>query len=174
MTPSKTPSVSATTMTEMIMPNDTNPLNNLMGGKLMHFMDIAGAIAAQKHGNKIVVTASVDNISFQQPIRLGSVVTIEAKLTRAFSSSMEVHIEVTSEYIPEGTKVKSHEAFFTYVAVDENTKKPTRVPELIPETEEEKGLFESALTRRTLRLVMAGRIAPEDASLDIASLVSSR
>ncbi|MCE7056190.1 acyl-CoA thioesterase [Algoriphagus sp. AGSA1] len=153
---------SAVIMTEMVLPNDTNTLNNLMGGKLMHWMDVVAAIAAQKHSNSIVVTASADNISFQEPIALGNVVTLKAQVTRAFNSSMEVFIEVTAEDIPANKKVTTHRAFFTFVAVDENNK-PSRIPELIPETPEEIENFQGALRRRQLRLVLAKRMKPEDA-----------
>src|SRR5689334_25431812 len=88
---------SLTTMNELVLPNDTNTLNNLMGGRMMHLMDIAAAVSAQRHSNRIVVTASVDNVSFREGIKLGSVVTLEAQVTRAFSSSMEVHINVWAE-----------------------------------------------------------------------------
>ena len=102
---------SQTVMTEMIFPNDTNTLGNLMGGNLMRLLDIAGAIAAQKHCNRIVVTASVDNISFREPIRLGDVVTLRAKATRAFNSSLEIRIDVDAENIPAGKKIASHSAY---------------------------------------------------------------
>lgn len=154
---------SAVTMTEMVLPNDTNTLNNLMGGKLMHWMDIVSAIAAQKHSNSIVVTASVDNVSFGKPIQLGNVVTLKAQVTRAFNSSMEVHIEVSAEDIPLGKKIESNRAFFTFVAVDQSGK-PRRVPAVIPETPEEKELYASALERRELRLVLAKRLEPENAT----------
>lgn len=150
------------TMTEMVLPNDTNTLNNLMGGRLMHMMDIAAAIAAQKHSNRIVVTASVDNISFSEPIALGDVITIRAFVTRAFNSSMEVFLEVHAENIPAGRKRATNRAFFTFVAVDQ-AGTPISVPELIPETEEEKELYEGALRRRQLRLLLSKRIKPEDA-----------
>lgn len=159
----KKSSESLVIMTELVLPNDTNTLNNLMGGKLMHWMDVAAGVSAQKHSNRIVVTASADNISFQKPIQLGDVVTLKAKVTRAFSSSMEVYIEVWAENIPSGTKFKSHSAFFTFVAVDQ-AGKPIDVPELIPETEEEDELFAGALRRRQLRLVLAKRMKPEDAT----------
>ncbi|SFB83496.1 Acyl-CoA hydrolase [Flexibacter flexilis DSM 6793] len=149
--------------TEMVMPNETNPLNNLMGGHLMHSMDVAAALAAQRHSNRIVVTASVDNISFSRPIPLGAAVTYEAKVTRAFNSSMEVHIIVHAEDIPSGQRFKSNEAFFTFVAVDQ-TGRPIDVPELIPETEDEKNMYDYALRRRQLRLVLAGRLKPSDAT----------
>ncbi|MFC6999724.1 acyl-CoA thioesterase [Rufibacter roseus] len=150
-------------MTELVLPNDTNTLHNLMGGKMMHWMDIVSAIAAQKHSNRIVVTASVDNVSFKKSIKLGNVVTLEAKVTRAFSTSMEVHINVWAEDIPSGTKVMSNEAFFTFVALDQNGK-PTTVPEAVPETEEEVRLYDGALRRRQLRLILAGRMKPHDAN----------
>lgn len=151
------------TMTELVLPNDTNTLNNLMGGRLMHWMDIVSAIAAQKHSNRIVVTASVDNVSFSRPIQLGNVVTLKAKVTRAFNSSMEVHIEVEAEDIPSGKKFASNSAFFTFVAVDQSGR-PIDVPEAQPETDEEKELYDGALRRRQLRLVLAGRMKPEDAA----------
>jgi acyl-CoA hydrolase len=154
---------SYTIMTEMVLPNDTNTLNNLMGGRLMHLMDICAAIAAQKHSNRIVVTASVDNVSFAEPIALGDVLTMQAKVTRAFSSSMEVYIEVTAENIPAGHKKASNQAFFTFVAVDQSGN-PIPVPELIPETEDEKELYVGALRRRQLRLILAKRMKPEDAT----------
>src|SRR6478735_5073714 len=114
----KTPKESLVTRTELILPNDTNTLNNLMGGRLMHSMDIVGAICAQRHSNSVVVTASADNISFNEPIKLGDVITLNAQVTRAFKSSMEVHIVVWAEDIPKGRKIKTNEAFFTFVAVD--------------------------------------------------------
>ena len=150
-------------MTELVLPNDTNTLNNLMGGRMMHLMDIAAAIAAQKHSNRIVVTASVDNVSFRDPIRLGNVVTLQAQVTRAFSSSMEVHIDVWAEDIPSGTRMKTNEAFFTFVAVDQSGR-PIDVPDAIPESAEEIALYEGALRRRQLRLVLAGRLKPSDAT----------
>ena len=151
------------TMTEMVLPNDTNTLNNLMGGRMMHLMDVAAAIAAQKHSNRIVVTASVDNVSFSEPISLGDVLTIKAQVTRAFNSSMEVYIEVVAENIPAGIKKSTNKAFFTFVAVDQSGN-PITVPALIPETEQEKELYAGALRRRQLRLILAKRIKPEEAT----------
>lgn len=153
---------SFTTMTELVLPNDTNTLNNLMGGRLMHWMDIVSAISAQKHSNRIVVTASFDNISFKKPILLGNVVTLKAQVTRAFNSSMEVHIAVEAEDIPSGKKYATHSAYATFVAVDQ-AGRPIDVPELIPETEEEKMHYDAALRRRQLRLILAGRIKPDEA-----------
>lgn len=154
---------SEVTMTEMVLPNDTNTLNNLMGGRLLHWMDICAAISAQKHSNRIVVTASVDNVSFTEPIKLGNIVTMKARVTRSFNSSMEVFLEVWAEDIPAGRRVSTNSAFYTFVAVDQNGR-PIEVPELIPESQEDKELFASALRRRQLRLVLAGRMNPQDAT----------
>jgi acyl-CoA hydrolase len=160
---SKRPQDSTVQMTELVLPNDTNTLNKLMGGRMMHWMDIVSAITAQKHSNRIVVTASVDNVSFSKPIELGNVVTLSAKITRSFNSSMEVYIEVFAEDIPSGEKALSNRAFFTFVAVDQ-TGRPIDVPELIPETDEEKELYAGALRRRQLRLLLAKRIKPNEAT----------
>lgn len=162
MVKSKTVNESEATMTEMVLPNDTNTLNNLMGGKLMHWMDVVAAIAAQRHSNSLVVTASVDSISFNHPIALGNVVTLKAVTTRAFNTSMEIFIEVYAEDIPADKKEKTHQAFFTFVAVDQ-AGKPVKVPELVPSTPQEQELFEDALRRRQLRLVFANRMDPQDA-----------
>ena len=158
----KTPKESFVSMTELVLPNDTNTLNNLMGGRLMHWMDIVSAIAGQKHCNSIVVTASVDNISFRSPIQLGNVVTLRARVTRAFNSSVEIRIDVEAENIPEGKRFDSNSAYFTFVAVDKNGH-PVEVPEVVPETDEERELYNGALRRRQLRLILAGRMKPEDA-----------
>ena len=150
-------------MTELVMPNDTNMIFNLMGGKLMQWMDVVAAISAQRHSNRLVVTASVDNVSFKEPIKLGNVVTLKSKVTRAFTTSMEIHIQVWGEDVPARRKFKSNEAYFTFVALNENGK-PTIVPNAIPETEGEKTLFETALNRREMRLVLAGKMKPSEAS----------
>lgn len=154
---------SITIMTELVLPNDTNLFGNLMGGRLMYWMDIAAALSAQKHSNAPVVTASVDNISFENPIKLGNVVHIEAKVTRAFTSSMEVHLKVWGEDLTQQYKYKSNEAYYTFVALDANSK-PRTVPQLIPETDEEKKLFDGALRRRQLRLILGGKMKPNDAA----------
>jgi acyl-CoA hydrolase len=168
----KTPKESATVMTEIVLPNDTNSLHNLRGGKILHWMDIASAIAAGKHSNAVVVTASVDNVSFENPIKLGDVVTITAKVTRTFNTSMETHIEVWAENLPSQTRYKCNEAYYTFVALDSNGKPKTSTP-LLPETETEKKMFDSALARRELRLVLAGRMKMNDTkelktALDVA------
>ncbi|PWT72036.1 MAG: acyl-CoA thioesterase [Bacteroidetes bacterium] len=158
----KTPKESHIVMTEIVLPNDTNVHGNLMGGRLMYWMDIAAALAAGKHCNAPVVTASVDNISFESPIKLGNVVHIEAKLSRAFNTSMEVHIRVWGEDLTHQYKYKSNEAYYTFVALDPN-RKPRPVPPLQPETEDEKRIFDGALRRRQLRLILGGKMKPEDA-----------
>ncbi|NEU07894.1 acyl-CoA thioesterase [Flavihumibacter sp. R14] len=150
-------------MNELVLPNDTNTLNNLMGGRLLHWMDIAAAISAQKHCNRIVVTASVDNVSFQHAIKLGDVVTIEAKVSRAFNTSIEVRLNVWAENIPSGSRIKSNEAYYTFVAVDQSGR-TIPVPEMQPETEEEQKLYDGALRRRQLRLILGGKMKPHDAT----------
>lgn len=150
-------------MNELVLPNDTNYLHNLMGGRLLHWMDIAAAISAQKHCNRIVVTASVDNVSFQQPVKLGDVINIEAKVTRAFNTSMEVKLDVWAQNMPSGTNIKCNEAYYTFVALDENSR-TIAVPEIEPQTEKEIELYNGALRRRQLRLILAGRMHPDDAT----------
>lgn len=154
---------SSVTMTELVLPNDTNTFGNLMGGRLMYWMDIAAALAAMKHCGAPVVTASVDNISFEAPIKLGNVVHIEAKVSRAFNTSMEVHLNVWGEDALHQYKYKSNEAYYTFVALDPNGK-PRKVAGLVPETEDEKKLFEGALRRRQVRLILGGKMEPDDAA----------
>jgi acyl-CoA hydrolase len=159
----KTPKESLTIMNELVLPNDTNTLNNLMGGRLLYWMDIAAAMAAQKHCNRIVVTASVDNVSFKHPIKLGDAVKIEARVTRSFKSSVEVRLDVWAQNLPTGTQQKSNEAYYTFVALDsEGNTIP--VPELTPETEEDQVLYDGALRRRQLRLILGGKMNPDDAT----------
>lgn len=158
----KKASESLVIMTQHVLPNDTNNFGNLMGGRLMYWMDIAAALASMKHSAAPVVTASVDNISFATPIKLGNVVYIEAKVTRSFNSSMEVFIQVWGEDPIQQYKYKSNEAYFTFVGLDPNGK-PRPVNNLIPETEEEIKLYDGALRRRQLRLILGGKMKPEDA-----------
>lgn len=150
-------------MTELVLPNDTNVFGNLMGGRLMYWMDIAAALAAQKHATAPVVTASVDNISFQAPILLGNTVYIEAKISRAFTTSMEVHLDVWGEDLKRQHKYKSNEAYYTFVALSSDGK-PTAVPSVVPESDEERKLFEGAMRRRQLRLILGGKMNPNDAA----------
>lgn len=160
--PDKKVNESLVVMTELVLPNDTNTFGNLMGGRLMYWMDIAAALAAMKHCGAPVVTASVDNISFENPIKLGNVVHIEASLTRSFNTSMEVHLVVHGEDAIQQYKYKSNEAYYTFVSLDPNGK-PRKVNHLIAETDEEKKLFEGALRRRQLRLILGSKMKPEDA-----------
>ena len=159
----KTAKESLTIQTELVLPNDTNTLGNLMGGKLLHWMDIASAIAAHRHCGRIVVTASVNNVAFNQPIKLGEIVTLHAKVSRAFSSSMEVFIDVWVENNTTGERKKCNEAIYTFVAVDQ-LGNPINVPQLVPESEEEKSRYDSALRRRQLALILAGKMKPADAT----------
>ena len=159
----KKPKDSHIIMTELVLPNDTNVFGNLMGGRLMYWMDIAAALSAGKHCSAPVVTASVDNISFENPIRLGNAVHIEAKVSRAFTTSVEIHLRVWGEHYRDQKKYKSNEAYYTFVSLDENGR-PAPVPGLEPETEEERLLFEGALRRRQLRLILGGKMKPEDAA----------
>jgi len=158
----KNPSATKTIMTEMVLPNDTNALNNLRGGKILHWMDIATAISAQKLANRLVVTVSVDHVSFLNPIKLGDVVTIESKVTRTFNTSMETFVEVWAENLPTQTRYKCNDAYYSFVALDSNGR-PTKSTEIVPETDEEKEQFEKAMKRRQLRLILAGRMKPEEA-----------
>lgn len=158
----RTPADSLIVMTELVLPNDTNLFGNLMGGRLMYWMDIAAALSAGKHCNAPVVTASVDNISFESPIKLGNVVHIEARVTRAFNTSMEVHLSVWGEDLTHQYRYKSNTAYYTFVALDPN-RKPRPVPPLVPISEEEKKLFDGALRRRQLRLILGGKMKPDDA-----------
>ncbi|WP_109830202.1 acyl-CoA thioesterase [Reichenbachiella versicolor] len=153
----KTPKESEVVKTELVLPNDTNSLDNLFGGRLLEWMDVSAAIAAQRHSNCVVVTASVDNVSFVEPIKQGDVVTLKARVTRAFNSSMEVYIEVTAENPRTKQHIGSNSAFYTLVAMDNEGHKVI-VPEIKPETKEERKFFKTALQRRELRLVMAGKM----------------
>lgn len=154
---------SITVMSEMIMPNDTNPLGNLMGGYLMRWMDIACAICASRHCERQVATASVDHISFHAPIKLGDVITLTAKVTRTFRTSMEIYVEVFASDVTGANPRQSNHAYFTFVALDKSTGKPVEVPPVIPITNEEKKHFEGAIRRRELRLILAGKMKPEEA-----------
>lgn len=149
-------------MNELVLPNDTNIFGNLMGGRLMYWMDIAAGIASSKHCNAPSMTVSVDNISFKNPIKLGNVVHIEAYVTRAFSTSMEIYIKVWGEDNLHQYKYESNEAYFTFVALDPNLR-PRMVPGIIAVTEEEKKMYAGALRRRQLRLILSGKMKPQDA-----------
>ncbi|MEO0573541.1 MAG: acyl-CoA thioesterase [Bacteroidota bacterium] len=160
---SKKPNDSRTVMTDMVLPSETNPLNNLFGGELLARMDRAASIAARRHSRRITVTASVNHVAFNRSVPLGSVVTVEAAVSRAFKTSMEIFIDVWMEDRISGERVKANEAIYTFVAVDE-TGTPTEVPALEPETDLEKERFAAALRRKQLSLVLAGKMKPKDAT----------
>ena len=149
-------------MTELVLPNDTNVFGNLMGGRLMYWMDIAGALSAMKHCGSPVVTASVDNISFENPIRLSNVVHIEAQVSRAFNTSMEVYVRVWGEDPVKRTKYPSNEAYLTFVSLDADGR-PRQTPAVLAETEEELERYAGALRRRQVRLILGGKMKPEEA-----------
>lgn len=149
--PQKTVDTSVVEMVEVVLPNDTNPLGNILGGKVMHLMDMAGAIAAHRYSRSIVVTASIDSLDFLHPIRVGQLVILKAMITAAFGTSMEVKVEVFSEDILTGERRPTSTAFLTFVAIDKNGK-PIQVPKLVLKTDEEKRRYNEALQRREDRL----------------------
>jgi acyl-CoA hydrolase len=159
----KTPLESLTVMTEIVLPNDTNNLQNLFGGQLLSWMDRCAAIAAHRHSRRQVVTASVNNVSFEHAIAQGSIVTLEAKVSRAFTSSMEIFVDVFLENTrAEKERVKTNEAIYTFVAVDQ-LGNPIQVPPVMPETDLEIKRYEGALRRKQLSLILAEKLKPEDA-----------
>jgi len=160
---SKHPKDSKTTMTDLVLPSETNAIHTLFGGELLARMDRAASIAAERHSGEIVVTASVNHVAFKHAVPLGSIVTVEAKVTRAFKSSMEVYIDVWVDDKKTETSVKVNEAIFTFVAVDSQGN-PVGIPQLIPETKEEVLRFEGALRRKQLSLVLAGKMKAQDAT----------
>lgn len=160
---SKYPSDSACIMTDLVLPGETNPLKNLFGGELLARMDRAASIAARRHSRRIVVTASVNHVAFNKAIPLGSVVTVEAKVSRTFRTSMEIYIDVWTEDRESGTRTKANEAIYTFVAVDE-TGSPVEVPVIEPQTDLEKKRYEAALRRKQLSLVLAGKMNPAEAT----------
>ncbi len=162
MTP-KHPSESLTILTDLVLPSETNPLNNLFGGELLARMDRAASIAARRHSRRITVTASVNHVAFNRSIPLGSVVTVEAKVSRAFTSSMEIFLDVWIEDRESGNRTKANEAIYTFVAVDESGN-PVPVPQIVPETDLEIERFDAALRRKQLSLVLAGKLSPHEAT----------
>jgi len=159
----KFPKDSRTIVTDLVLPSETNPIGNMFGGELLARMDRAASIAARRHSRRIVVTASVNHVAFNKMIPLGSVVTVEAAVSRAFKTSMEVYMDIWIEDRESGVKTKANEAIYTFVAVNE-TGTPMEVPELIPETDLEKERFVAALRRKQLSLVLAGKMKPKDAT----------
>lgn len=160
---SKTPSDSRTVTTDLVLPSETNHLSHLFGGALLAKMDRAAYITARRHSRRIAVTASVNHVAFNTAIPLGSVVTIEASVSLAFKTSMEIFIDVFIEDRISGVRTKANEAIYTFVAVDD-TMTPVEVPEIIPETELEKSRYEAALRRKQLSLVLAGKMKPQEAT----------
>ena len=159
----KTPKESLTILTDIVLPGETNPLGNLFGGELLARMDRACSIAARRHSRSIVVTMSVNHVAFNKAVPLGSVVIVEAKVSRAFHSSMEIYADVWIEDLEDGHKVKVNEGIYTFVAVDKMGQ-PIKVPQLIPETELEKERFNGALRRKQLSLVVSGKMRPDEAT----------
>lgn len=143
----KTPSHSKTIKTEVVCPNDTNPMGILQGGRLVQWMDIAAAVSAQTHAGKICVTASIDKVSFENPAFVGDVITIEAKLTRAFSRSMEIFVCAWSSNIVRPKHLLISESYFTFVALDDSGK-PTSIPQIKPISKKDIELFKTAGKRR--------------------------
>lgn len=163
MTEVKTPQQSLAITSIIVMPNDTNTLGNLMGGNLLKWMDVNAAIAAHRHCKRVVVTAAVNNVSFDQPVKLGDLVLMESKVTRTFKSSMEVYTDVWVEDHVSGEKTKCNESIYTFVAVDQRGG-PIAVPQIKPESEEEVKRYGGALRRRQLSLILAGKMSPDEAT----------
>ena len=158
----RTPKESLTVLTDVVLPGETNNLDNLFGGELLARMDRACSISARRHSRRIVVTASVNHVAFSKTVPVGSVLTIESKVSRAFNSSMEIYADVWIEDRESGIRTKVNEGIYTFVAVD-STGSPIKVPAIVPETELEKQRFDSALRRKQLSLVLAGKMKAADA-----------
>ncbi|MCB0727252.1 MAG: acyl-CoA thioesterase [Ignavibacteriae bacterium] len=148
----KTVTASSVEMIELVLPNDTNILGNLLGGRLMHWIDIAAALSAARHCNTVAVTAAMDNLNFHHPIKIGNIVILKASVNRAFNTSMDVGVRVEVEEIETGNIIHTNSAYLTFVSIDNETKKPAKVPEIIPETDVEKRRYEQALKRREQQL----------------------
>jgi acyl-CoA hydrolase len=159
----KTPKESRTVMTDLVLPSETNPIGNMFGGELLARMDRAASITSRRHSRKITMTVAVNHVAFNKMIPLGSVVTVEAHVSRAFKSSMEVIMDVWIEDRESGLKSKSNEGIYTFVALDDNGN-PVPVPQLVPETDLEKERYDAALRRRQLSLVLAGKMKANDAT----------
>ena len=149
-------------MTEIVLPNDTNGLGNMMGGRLMYLMDKCAAVSAQRHANRVCVTAAVDSVEFQSPIYQNEVVIIESWVNRAFRTSMEVELVVVAENPRAQTQRQCNRAFFTFVALGDDGL-PVPVPPVHPATDEEHARHAQAAKRREVRLVFSGRLKLEKA-----------
>ena len=159
----RTPKESLTILTDLVLPGETNYLDNLFGGELLARMDRACSITARRHSRRIVVTASVNHVAFNKTVPVGSVLTVEAKVSRAFKSSMEIYVDVWIEDRESGNRTKVNEGIYTFVAVDD-TGTPVPVPPIKPETNLEKERFEGALRRKQLSLILANKMNPKDAT----------
>lgn len=157
----KKASESLTVMTNIVLPNETNSLRNLFGGELLARMDRCASISATRHCARRVVTASVNHVSFNHPIPEGGIVILESKVSRAFSTSMEVYVDVWLDDPIKGEKIHTNEGIYTFVAVDEYNK-PLSIPEMIPETDLEKERHAAALRRKELSLIPSGRMSAKE------------
>jgi acyl-CoA hydrolase len=155
--PGRPVSASRTEMIELVLPQDANLLGNILGGRVMHLIDIAGAIAAHRHCHLQAVTASVDHLDFLNPIRVGELIVLESQVNRAFHTSMEVGVEVFSENYVKGERKHTTTAFLTFVAIDE-TGKPCLVPPLIMKTSQERRRYREAGERRNARLATSAKL----------------
>jgi acyl-CoA hydrolase len=151
--PGKPVSASRSEMTEVVLPQDTNVLGNVLGGRVLHLMDVASAIAAHRHSNSYAVTASVDYVDFRNPIRVGEIIILKSSVNRVFNTSMEVGVKIYSENILTGERKHTTSAYVTFVAIDED-RRPHPVVPLILETEEDKRRFREAGERRRIRLAL--------------------
>jgi acyl-CoA hydrolase len=146
----RTVAESQSEMTEIILPNDTNTLGNLLGGRLMHFIDLTGAMAAYRHSRTHVVTAAMDHIDFIRPVHLGDLLTLKSSVNRAFSTSMEVGVKVWAENTQTATVAHVASAYLVFVAIDQQGRRQ-KVPQVLPETPDQLRRFEGALRRREHR-----------------------
>ncbi|MBN9311492.1 MAG: acyl-CoA thioesterase [Chryseobacterium sp. 39-10] len=167
----KKASESLTVMTNIVLPNETNSLRNLFGGELLARMDRCASISAARHCERRVVTASVNHVSFNHPIPEGGIVVLESKVSRAFSTSMEIYVEVWLDDPINQTKTHTNEGIYTFVAVDEFNR-PIPIPQLEPETEIEKQRYEGAMRRKELSLILSGRMKPSE-SVELKKLFNS-
>src|SRR5260370_23542990 len=143
-------------MIEVVLPNDANPLGNLLGGRLMHFIDLAGALSCHRHARSYVVTASIEHLDFLAPVHVGDLLILRSSVNRAFNTSMEAGVKIWVENYIAGTKRHVGSSYVTYVAVDRHGHH-IPVPPVVPETEEEKRAYEDAGRRRELRQIEKDR-----------------
>ncbi len=149
-------SASASEYSELALPNDANPLGDLLGGRVMHLVDMAGALAAMRHARRPVVTASIDQMVFLHPVKIGQLLVLRSSVNRVFRTSMEVGVRVDVEDLTSGAIRHTSSAYLTFVALDDEGR-PTRVPPVIPESPAERRRYEEAEQRRERRLEMAKR-----------------